>query len=271
MKDFLKKYWWFILIILLSPVAINYMLLFPAIGPVVGDNVHWLSFWGSYLAALLPTVGAFMILYIQRRDSLGENEKRRKENEDNRNLQINILKYQQEMQWLNDKKQIVINSALTLGKDSLRELSYLMGLNRDILPEIKILFEKLVKSDSDIDFMIVPMKTKEYYSFIKNRKDAYNIYRDALLDIQEINQVFVRSQQMSRRGEFRKRLERGLISQRLQTIAQSYWVEEAFLNESPSIIADKIISHLPPLMENIRNSAFEYIKSEEERISQLLK
>ena len=135
----------------------------------------------------------------------------------------------------------------------------------------KILFEKLVKSDSDIDFMIVPMKTKEYYSFIKNRKDAYNIYRDALLDIQEINQVFVRSQQMSRRGEFRKRLERGLISQRLQTIAQSYWVEEAFLNESPSIIADKIISHLPPLMENIRNYAFEYIKSEEERISQLLK
>ena len=65
MNDFLKKYWWCIIIIVFAPIAINYLLLIPAIGPVVGNNVHWLSFWGSYLAALIPTVGAFMILYIQ--------------------------------------------------------------------------------------------------------------------------------------------------------------------------------------------------------------
>ena len=111
MKDFLKKYWWCVIIIVFAPIVINYLLLIPAIGPVVGEDVHWLSFWGSYLAALIPTVGAFMILYIQRRDSLGENEKRRKENEENRNLQINILKYQQEMQWLNEKRDILIDFA----------------------------------------------------------------------------------------------------------------------------------------------------------------
>lgn len=145
MKDFLKKYWWFILIILLSPVAINYMLLFPAIGPVVGDNVHWLSFWGSYLAALLPTVGAFMILYIQRRDSLGENEKRRKENEDNRNLQINILKYQQEMQWLNENREILIDCVCALDKDHLIEVAHKLECKKDITLEVKAILDNFTQ------------------------------------------------------------------------------------------------------------------------------
>lgn len=60
MKEWLKKYWWAILIILALPVVINFILLIPAFSPIVGDNTHWLSFWASYLA----TIASFAMVFI---------------------------------------------------------------------------------------------------------------------------------------------------------------------------------------------------------------
>ena len=180
MKDLFKKYWWGILIAVFAPIVINYILLIPTIGPVVGDNTHWLSFWGSYLAALIPSAGAFLILYLQREDN-------HQENEQNRQLQINILKCQQEMQWLNEKKEILIDFALSLNKDDLIELSNKIAANQDIMPDIKNLLANLVKNDSRVGFMRVSEKTDRFKEFNTKRQSAFNIHRDALLDLQEIN------------------------------------------------------------------------------------
>ena len=49
----------------------------------------WMTSWGGYLGAVISSAIAFVILYIQRRDN-------EKQNEDNRQLQLNILIYQQE-------------------------------------------------------------------------------------------------------------------------------------------------------------------------------
>lgn len=270
MKDFLKKYWWCIIIIVFAPIVINYLLLIPAIGPVVGDNVHWLSFWGSYLAALIPTVGAFMILYIQRRDSLGENEKRRKENEQNRNLQINILKYQQEMQWLNEKRKILIDFALSLSKDDLIELSNKIAANQDILPDIKNLLANLVKNDSRIGFMRVSEKTESFKEFNTKRQSAFNTHRDALLDFQEINILFMRTPVTQRLHVLHNRLQQGLIHSALSGIIFSYPSESFFLQQNPVDISLKLIASLPNLLEDTRKAALDYVKSEEERIAKLL-
>lgn len=116
--------------IVIAPVLVNYLLLLPSVGPIVGDNVHWLSFWGSYLAALVP----FIILFIQREDN-------HKENERNRHLQVDVLKYQQEMQWLNEKKDILIDFALALSKDDLIGLSNKIGEGKDILQDVKDLMK----------------------------------------------------------------------------------------------------------------------------------
>lgn len=270
MKDFLKEYWWCIIIIVFAPIVINYLLLIPAIGPVVGDNVHWLSFWGSYLAALIPTVGAFMILYIQRRDSLGENEKRRKENEQNRNLQINILKYQQEMQWLNEKRKILIDFALSLSKDDLIELSNKIAANQDILPDIKNLLANLVKNDSRIGFMRVSEKTESFKEFNTKRQSAFNTQRDALLDFQEINILFMRTPVTQRLHVLHNRLQQGLIHSALSGIIFSYPSESFFLQQNPVDISLKLIASLPNLLEDTRKAALDYVKSEEERIAKLL-
>lgn len=97
MKEWFKKYWWVILIILTLPIAINFLLLVPVFSPIVGENTDWLSFWGSYLGAIISAGVAFIILSIQYQQN-------KKENNDNRDLQKNVLKHQLKTQWLADLK-----------------------------------------------------------------------------------------------------------------------------------------------------------------------
>lgn len=91
--EWIKKYWWGLLIILIIPIVINYILLLPAITPIVGDNTVWLSFWGGYLGAIISAAVAFVILAVQYRQNQNENIA-------SRQLQINTLKYQQELNQL---------------------------------------------------------------------------------------------------------------------------------------------------------------------------
>ena len=87
MKNFLKKYWWVLLLIILAPALINWCILQPAIFPFVGCNTDWLNFWGAYVGSILSSIIAFYVLHKQ----LQQNHK---ENEENRKLQIFILKQQ---------------------------------------------------------------------------------------------------------------------------------------------------------------------------------
>ena len=246
------------------------MLLFPAIGPVVGDNVHWLSFWGSYLAALLPTVGAFMILYIQRRDSLGENEKRRKENEDNRNLQINILKYQQEMQWLNENREILIDCVCALDKDHLIEVAHKLECKKDITLEVKAILDNLLKNDSRVAFMQVSHRTEEYNTFNDKRSAAYVVFRDALLDLQEINILFQLTGFNKREIVLHERLQRKHVHRGLQRVISRYSNIQDFIQLNVGDVSALLLSVTPNLLEDTREAALAYIKSEERRISKLL-
>lgn len=258
MKRF-KKYWWLLILIVVAPIIINYALLIPAFGPIVGDNVHWLSFWGSYLAALVP----FIILFIQREDN-------HKENKQNRQLQVNVLKYQQEMQWLNENKDILIDFALTLSKDDLIELSNKIGEGKDILQDVKVLMGNLVKHDSRVGFMNVPEKTEAYKQFNDERHRAFYAHRDAILDLQEINILFMRTPLIQRHMVLQARLQQGLIHKGLQDVIATYQNEAAFIQANPFDVSIGLISGIPDLLETTRKAALDYVRAEEERIAKIL-
>ena len=97
MIDILKKYWGVILLIISVPIIINCLILKPAIFKFVGKDTDWLNFWGAYIGTVLSSCIAFYVLHKQ----LSQNNN---ENENNRTLQINILKYQQKTQWLTELK-----------------------------------------------------------------------------------------------------------------------------------------------------------------------
>lgn len=96
-ENFIKKYWWAILIVIIAPVLINYLILKPAFFNFVGKDTDWLGFWGAYIGTILSSVIAFYVLHKQL-------EQNQKENKSNRELQIDILKYQQKSQWLTELK-----------------------------------------------------------------------------------------------------------------------------------------------------------------------
>lgn len=96
-KSFLKKYWWAFLVLIIAPVLINYLILKPAFFNFVGKDTDWLGFWGAYIGTILSSVIAFYVLHKQL-------EQNQKENKSNRELQIDILKYQQKSQWLTELK-----------------------------------------------------------------------------------------------------------------------------------------------------------------------
>lgn len=84
---FLKKYWWVILAVVLAPLIINVLILWPAFFCFVGEDTDWLGFWGAYIGTILSSVIAFYVLHKQL-------EQNHTENCNNRELQISILEYQ---------------------------------------------------------------------------------------------------------------------------------------------------------------------------------
>ena len=55
-KAFLKAYWWAILIILITPVLLNFIILLPVFLTIIGGSSEWLSFQGSYICYLISNI-----------------------------------------------------------------------------------------------------------------------------------------------------------------------------------------------------------------------
>ena len=148
MKDWIKKYWWVLPFILLLPFVINFILLIPAFSPIVGENTDWLSFWGGYLGAIISAGVAFAILYIQRKDN-------EKQYETNRKLQLDILLYQQEMQWFNELKLKSIEYHNAFDQNDIIKLCNLIHKNKkETIQEAEDLIKILVNNNNKVSFAI---------------------------------------------------------------------------------------------------------------------
>lgn len=85
-----------------TPLVINWMILQPQKFEVVGDGTDWLGFWGGYLGSIFTAWIALFVLWRQ----LKQNHK---ENEDNRNLQLRILKHSNAQRGLDEIKTRLID------------------------------------------------------------------------------------------------------------------------------------------------------------------
>lgn len=105
MQEFYKRHKTAIIIslffILIFPVAINFIVIFPLCDPnLIASSKHnvWVNFFAVYSSTLISAFVSFVILYKTIENNKNENLANRlddkKENEINRNLQISILKYQ---------------------------------------------------------------------------------------------------------------------------------------------------------------------------------
>lgn len=132
----MKKLDWFILVILLiSPILINYIVLGVSVGATINGSIDgWLGYYGTLIGSIIT----MFVLYRTRAWNKDDNE-------DTRKTQNNILKYQVKRVWLEGlRKQLdanyrVLNFQETMiaanniaNGDCLKALGYLMNLNKDI-------------------------------------------------------------------------------------------------------------------------------------------
>ena len=132
----MKKLDWFILVILLiSPILINYIVLGISVGATINGSIDgWLGYYGTLIGSIIT----MFVLYRTRAWNKDDNE-------DTRKTQNNILKYQVKQVWLEGlRKQLdanyrVLNFQETMiaanniaNGDCLKAMGYLMNLNKDI-------------------------------------------------------------------------------------------------------------------------------------------
>jgi hypothetical protein len=132
----MRKLDWFILVILLiSPILINYVVLGVSVGATINGSIDgWLGYYGTLIGSIIT----MFVLYRTRAWNKDDNE-------DTRKTQNNILKYQVKQVWLEGlRKQLdanyrVLNFQETMiaanniaNGDCLKAMGYLMNLNKDI-------------------------------------------------------------------------------------------------------------------------------------------
>ena len=99
---YIKEYFIQLLLIIATPLIINTLMVQPILFPITGDSSSWLSFWGSYIGAVLSSAIALYILYKQ-------NQQNHTENIVNRNLQLFVIKYNQELDKLRDLRTALVD------------------------------------------------------------------------------------------------------------------------------------------------------------------
>mgnify|MGYP000631143290 FL=1 len=99
---YIKEYFIQLLLIIATPLIINTLMVQSILFPITGDSSSWLSFWGSYIGAVLSSAIALYILYKQ-------NQQNHTENIVNRNLQLSVIKYNQELDKLRDLRTALVD------------------------------------------------------------------------------------------------------------------------------------------------------------------
>lgn len=141
---FVKKFWWVVLLAVLSPLFVNWLLSIST-GIKVYEN-GWLGFWGSLLGALFP----FIVLFKTLIDNHRENEKGRK-------VQVGTIQYQVSKESLNDLKENIT--------------AYYKAMN---VYEMELI---AIKPQEDISYSL-----NVIWRIIKETENAYQILRLTLVD-----------------------------------------------------------------------------------------
>ena len=262
-KLFVKYKWYIIagfLFMILAPVIINKILLMPIITDIVGDNTNWLSFWGSYLGAIISFAIAFIVLFVQREDN-------HKENKQNRQLQINAIKYQQQRQWLDNLSKAMIDNIMMYNPNHLSNIINLMSQKqgfRLIHDQIRDLLNQLILTDTAVGFLMPESQSEALRGFNRLRKECHTNYT---LIIEKIEIIAIKYCSLIEKRKYE--YDQNTISGNLKNFLNgldSINTEKGLLDEVESLKVS-----FDDTFERIRTSAINCLNEEKKRIESIIK
>lgn len=269
MKEFAIRYRWIIIIgiifVILFPIVLNYILLIPINAPILGESNGWLAFWGCYVGAIISSAIAFMILFIQRKDN-------HQENSNNRQLELDIIMYQQQCQWLNDFRNASIANINAYKADYLKEIINLIRSKdlEKIQQKIKEVFDNLTKTDTGVAIVMPPrqLQNNNLISYNNKRIEFYDTYSDIVYDLQVIAIFYCLD--VSKKDFDKDPSVISTASINLKNVFAGLKPEDKLDYNQVFVIANQLISSVPTLFNNYREATVNCIGEEQIRIEKEL-
>lgn len=278
--EWIKKHTTLLVVIIIAfalvlPICINALYLVNTDCEILHKPSEWTTFWGSYLGAIISAGVAFIILHIQRKDNEKDNndnrENNKTQNEANRQLQLNIMRYQQEIHWLDNFRSASLEYCHAFNNNDVVLVTNLMWENpKDAFKILKTLYDKLGASEAHFSFLC---KNDDKGSILKSDVFKTHLLHQQLLDdIQWVVLYFTQESPLSRNEvgfanflkfkNYKLTINMTDIIQRIRT--NNNWgdffykiyntrVQEGGLYES-----------------DVKNRMYKYIKEEQERINNIL-
>lgn len=285
----IKRYFIQVLLIMGTPLIINVLMVQPTLFPITGDSSSWLGFWGSYIGAVLTSAIALYILYKQ-------NQQNHIENVSNRNLQLSVIRYNQELEKLRDLRTALVNFQASFdfievndiadkfiegnyGEEERKRLKYLI---RDIDEKgfkATILLDLMPKSNSINKFNLIYNKLYNNYGLVLEEFSSFlDLMQDLPKDKTERNDYVERHLQCWRAfDEQRKqnvinKIDGFTLKKSISDIIQSYDNYENLENDAPDIIKERLLETLndSSLKEMLKKCTKDILTEEQNRIYNIL-
>lgn len=285
----IRRYFIQVLLIIVTPLIINTLMVQPTLFPITGDSSSWLGFWGSYIGAVLSSAIALYILYKQ-------NQQNHIENIRNQNLQLSIIKYNQELEKLRDLRTALINFQTSFdyieindiatkfidghyGEEERKRLKYLV---RDIDEKgfkATILLDLMPKSTSVNKFNLIYNKLYNSYGLILEEFSSFlDLMQDLPQDKTEINDYVEKHLKYWRIYDEKQKQNvinkiKGFTPQKsISDIIISYNNYENLEIDAPNIIKERLLETLNDsiLKEELKKCTHNILTEEQNRIYNIL-
>lgn len=266
MMNWLKKHWRVVFIIDLIfmsvlPIVINACYLVETNCTILHKPSPWTTFWATYIAAA-ASLGMIIITMVSIQNNFVENKK-------NRELQLNILLYQQEQTWLNQFRKA---AAEYVALYSYNDLVDVANIAREEAPYkafylVKELFSRAGKADLNLAF--IQKESDLFKKLNKDKTTLFVFYNQVLDDLQILLTIRISNPEISlKKG---RNTVKGL-SDDMQNIIDQI-IEECpqdnIKNQFNTAIMTRI-KLIETCEEKLRAQFNEYINLEQTRINNIL-
>lgn len=278
--EWIKKHTTLLVVIIIAfalvlPICINALYLVNTDCEILNKPSEWTTFWGSYLGAIISAGVAFAILHIQRKDNEEDNKNNREnnktQNEANRQLQLNIMRYQQEIHWLDNFRSASLEYCHAFNNNDVVLVTNLMWENpKDAFKILKTLYDKLGASEAHFSFLC---KNDDKGSILKSDVfKTHQLHQQLLDDIQWVVLYFTQESPLSRNEvgfanflkfkNYKLTINMTDIIQRIRTI--NNWGDFFYKIYNTRVQEGRLYE------SDVKNRMYKYIKEEQERINDIL-
>lgn len=270
--SFLNNYRYLIILFITIPIVLSICCYFSLPYFNEAGSSAWLSFWGGYLGSGIMAGITLFVLDRQLKENHKENEDNRlanyEANETNRKLQLNILSYQQEQEWLNQFRKAAIDYVSLYSYNDLVDVANVARKDPyAAFYMIKDLFTRAGKAELELSF--IQRYSESFIKINKNKTILFIYYNDVLGDIQSILTIRIEDEHKTLKDGYTSLND---LTDDMRTIILRICEEmpdDTIENQFNAAIMNRI-QPIKLCEEKLRNWFCEYIHAEQIRIVNIL-